>query len=140
MLWHTIALKGITLFSIIFPWIVDALWSDNRRRAFFVGLLSAYTYVGFIIMLPLAACRFAGHLIFDGKFKIKTPLLLFAGVALGMVVTPFFPDNLSHIFRELKTVFERPDFIKAGDFFGSEWQIPNRLQLQHFLGGMLLSQ
>lgn len=139
MLWHTIALKGITLFSIMFPWIVDMLWSNRNRGAFFIGWLSSYTYVGFIIMAPLAACRILGQLIFDGKLKLKTPVLLFAGVALGMIISPFFPDHLYHILREIKTVFERPDFIKPGDFFGSEWQIPNRLQLQHFLGGMLLS-
>ncbi|WP_462137066.1 glycosyltransferase [Candidatus Mycalebacterium sp.] len=138
MIWHTIALKGITLFSIMLPWIVDALWSNSNRRAFFVGWLASYVYVGFIIMVPLAACRVLGQLIFDGKLKIKIPLLLFAGVALGMVLSPFFPNHLFHIVREIKTVFERPDFVKPGDFFGSEWQSLHRLQLQHFLGGFLL--
>ncbi len=138
MIWHTIALKGITLFSIMLPWIVDALWSNNVRRAFFIGWLSSYVYVGFIIMAPLAACRFLGQLIFDGKLKIKTPLMLFLGVIVGIGLSPFFPDHLFHIAREIKTVFERPGFIKPGDFFGSEWQIPNRLQLQYFLGGILL--
>lgn len=138
MIWHTIALKGITSFSIMFPWIVDALWSNNGRRAFIIGWASAYTYVGFIILGPLAACRAAGHLIFDGKLRIKTPLLLFAGVAAGMLLSPFFPDHLSHIYRELHTIFERPTFIKAGDFFGLEWQIPSRMQLQQFIGPMML--
>ncbi len=138
MIWHTIALKGITLFSILFPWIVDSLWSNNGRRAFTIGWLSTYVYVGFIILIPLAACRIAGQWFFDGKLKVKTPLLLFAGVALGMVLSPFFPDHLYHIAREIKTVFERPEFIQAGDFFGSEWSIPNRIQLQHFLGGMII--
>ena len=139
MIWHTIALKGITTFTIMLPWIVDALWSDNNRRALILGFLSSYSYVGFIILGPLAACRAAGHLIFDGKLKIKTPLMLGAGVAAGMILSPFFPDNLSHIYRELNTIFERPAFIKAGDFYGLEWQIPGRIQLQHFLGSMLLS-
>ena len=138
MIWHTIALKGITSFSIMFPWIVDALWSNSGRRAFIIGWASAYTYVGFIILGPLAACRAAGHLIFDGKLRLKTPLLLFGGVAAGMILSPFFPDHLSHIYRELHTIFERPNFIKAGDFFGLEWQIPSRLQLQQFIGPMIL--
>ncbi len=138
MLWHIMALKGITLFSIILPWIVDALWSNNRRRAFIIGWISTYSYVGFILMGPLAACRAAGHLLFDGKLKIKTPLMLFAGVAAGILLSPFFPDHLTHIYRELSTVFERPSFIQAGDFFGSEWSIPDRNQLQHFIGGMVL--
>lgn len=138
MIWHTIALKGITSFSIMLPWIVDALWSNNGRRAFVIGWASAYTYVGFIILGPLAACRAAGHLIFDGKLRLKAPVLLFAGVAAGMVLSPFFPDHLSHIYRELQTIFERPTFIKAGDFFGLEWQIPSRVQLQQFIGPMML--
>lgn len=161
MLWHTIALKGITLFSIVLPWIADALWSNSGRRAFTIGWVSAYTYVGFIILLPLVACRVAGLWLFEAaaktkppagsrlsfpyagwllesRLKLKTPLLLFAGIALGMVLSPFFPDHLFHIAREIKTVFERPEFIKAGDFFGSEWSIPSRVQLQHFLGGMIL--
>lgn len=138
MLWHTIALKGITLFSIMFPWIVDALWSNSNRRAFTIGWLSTYTYVGFIILIPLAACRAVGGWLFEGKLRVKTPVLLFAGIALGMLLSPFFPDHLFHIAREIKTVFHRPEFIKAGDFFGSEWGIPGRVQLQHFIGGMVL--
>ncbi len=138
MLWHTMALKGITAFSIMFPWIVDALWSNNARRAFTIGWMSTYIYVGFIVMAPLAACRIAGDWLFEGRFRIKTPLMLFAGVAVGMVLSPFFPDHLTHIIRELKTVFERPDFIKPGDFFGSEWSLLNRVQIQHFLGGLFL--
>lgn len=86
--------------------VVFVLWTIhfliNRKRIHLAILCFIYTYSYTAYHLPLVfALIISGYLwIFEKEIDWKTPAVVFAATLAGMLLSPFFPDNIRLFFLQ----------------------------------------
>lgn len=122
MLGYLTIIKGGSTFFILLVFYVDALVRKKHRALLIATWISVYAYVGAPILMMLAFLFSATISISERKLYYQPILYTAFGLLGGLLVNPFFPENIFHIERELMSPFNRPDYLKPGIFMGSEWR------------------
>lgn len=73
---------------------VDALLRDRRRTLFVVGFLYSWSYAAPQLLVVFAALQALAAWIIDRRFDGRALAAASAGVAAGMILHPYFPNNL----------------------------------------------
>lgn len=72
---------------------------------FFIGLLYVWVHGGFFLLVVMAATWFVGHFLFFAPKKwpaLLIPLaIVSSGIAIGLVVNPYFPNNIYFYWDQL---------------------------------------
>lgn len=126
-------LKSTALFLTLTLFFLEALFAGRRRRLFALAWLSVYTYQGFPILLVLGA-GWVGLRALVGEAKLDgRPLLpILGGFACGLVVNPFFPNDLYFLYVELvEQILLKPKEVTLG----AEW---GAVDTARFLGATVL--
>jgi hypothetical protein len=126
-------LKSTALFLTLTLFFLEALFAGRRRRLFALAWLAVYTYQGFPVLLVLAA-GWIGLRALLGEAKLDgRPLLpVLGGFACGLLVNPFFPNDLYFLYVELvEQILLKPKEV----MLGAEW---GAVDTARFLGATLL--
>lgn len=114
-------LAKTTAISLLF--LFGALSSMFRGRALLLGLLSflyVWLYGGWPIVLIASGCAWLSRALYEGTWKnFKLPIAALIGCMAGLVLNPYFPQNLS--FYWLQTI--KIPFSPGGPLVGvgAEW-------------------
>lgn len=79
-----------------------------KNRYLLLGIFSfffVWLYDAFIFTFVIALCSFAGKYIMRKELNYRVLIYCLAGMAVGMVINPYFPNNIgSYIFNLTRTV------------------------------------
>lgn len=82
-----------------------------------LGFFYVWLYDAFPLLPIIAGVYGMGVLIADGKFEWRPIFWALLGVSFGLLVNPYFPDNLVFIFRHLIPKLQNATSIRVGN----EW-------------------
>ncbi|MCB0226236.1 MAG: hypothetical protein KDI02_21275 [Anaerolineae bacterium] len=88
--------------SLLFLLLALHLTLTGRHRwLLVVGLLYVWLYNAFPLLLLVVGANVVARWLIDGRLALKPLLYASAGLGLGLVLNPYFPDNLSFIYYHL---------------------------------------
>ena len=92
---------------------------SRRRHVWLAAIAFAYMqfYHGAVILAPLGAFWLAIHAAHTKEFDSRAVLAIGAGLFLGLLLSPWFPDNVGYLI--FHTVFKMGNAMKG--LVGPEW-------------------
>jgi hypothetical protein len=130
-------ITGAGLFFVLLVWFIDALWRGNQRMVLLCAWLCMYSYTGAPILLALAGVLVLSHGMMQGRWQWQLLVATAAGIAGGMLFSPFFPHNLVLIGHEVSAMLLRDQRFQPGEFFGAWWKHLESDDLLRFTFGHL---
>ncbi len=133
------------VFAFLYTMLFFHFFVTKRYGALaIVALLFTWTYKVFPILLPLAIFAMITDAVTRKVFNPRPLLAVIAGISAGMVLTPWFPDNISFLWNAIRMK------ILAGSYrtsVGNEWYSAEAIYyLKHafipllaYCGGLLLT-
>lgn len=85
----------VVLSFLLLGWLLAA-----RKEALGLALLSfclVWLYGGFTIFIALIACFALSQWILKRDLDLKTISIVFSGIAFGLILNPYFPENLKFL-------------------------------------------
>jgi hypothetical protein len=88
------------LSTVILPICILCIIAQRRIFLFFISLIYSLTYVGAWQVIPLALIFDLLWIFYNKQFKVKKVMFFyaFAGILVGILVNPYFPNNLNGLF------------------------------------------
>jgi hypothetical protein len=115
-------LKGGSTFFVLLVWYIDGVYRGNARQTFGLAWLSVYAYVGTPLLIPIALVFFVIERLWSGHWRPRILVATLGGLAVGMIINPFWPDHWAHVGRELYSLVpQAPDSV-ANVLRGNEWR------------------
>ncbi len=130
-------LKGGSVFYIILVWFVYFLIHERKPGLFFLSWVAVYLYIGFPILLTTSLLYVLMGLMTRRRLEWRIPLLVLAGIFLGLLLNPLGPDRWVLYYRELASSIVAPSFLKPGVFFGAEWMALSTSSYVKFMWSIL---
>lgn len=109
----------------------------RKRYGWLVGLAFAFTwlYNGFVLLPVVVGLYVVAAWITERRWAWKPLAFVLVGTALGLIINPYFPQNISFILNHLG---EKTN-IEANIRVGSEWYpYTTRVLLENSLGALLV--
>jgi hypothetical protein len=103
--------------------IVLSIFAIIRKKRILLGVVSfcfIQSYHGAVILFPILALALAVNDWFSREIDEKCIISVFAGFCLGLVLNPWFPDNISYLF--FHTIFKVENQLNLP--VGKEWEAP----------------
>ena len=116
---HRMEMPRTQVFGLLF--MVIASHFILRKKMLWLAIttvLFVLTYKAFTILIPMAAIGFMVHLICDRKIELRLGHAIFCGIALGLLLNPYFPNNVNFILDEILSKILSADY-EIG--VGNEW-------------------
>lgn len=111
-------IKSTPLFLALLFVYLDAVIERRHRRAFALAWLAVYTYQGFPLLLVVALLHLGACAIVGEALEPRTAGATVAGFAAGLVLNPFFPNDLHFFnFEIVEQILMRPKEV----VLGAEW-------------------
>lgn len=109
--------RAQSLSLLLLAWTLHALLQKEYKWLTLLGFLYVWSYNAFPLIVIVVALYLAAHLLVERKF-LWTPLVFaVGGVVLGLVINPYFPENLLFIYRHITPKL----FDMAAVPVGNEW-------------------
>jgi hypothetical protein len=112
--------KTTALFLALLLGVLEALFEGRRARLFVFTWLTVLTYQGFPLVL-VVALLYLGIRAMLGEGRFESTLLspIIAGMLAGLLLSPFFPNNLRFLHFELvQQILLKPKELALG----AEWE------------------
>jgi len=122
---------SLTLLVLALGWLL----SGQHRRLIGLGFLYVWLYDAFPLLLLACACYVAAEWLVAGRLQPAALGYAGAGILLGLVINPYFPDNLLFIGRHILPKIADPTSVSVG----SEWYPYDTAQLLSNSGLALLA-
>jgi hypothetical protein len=111
------------------------LLTERHGRLLPLAFVYVWLYNAFPLILMVAALYAAARWLGEGRLAWRPLVYAGLGIGLGLVINPYFPDNLTFIYRHLG-----PKLVDAtATSVGSEWYPYNTAQLLEHSGGALVA-
>jgi hypothetical protein len=104
---------SLTILILALGWLL----SGQSRRLMPLGFLYVWLYDAFPLLLVVCACYVAAVWLLDGRLRLAPLGYAGAGIGLGLLINPYFPDNLLFIGRHLLPKLTEATSISVGN----EW-------------------
>jgi len=115
---YRFALPKAGQISLLF--LLGGLWLIGSRRPawlFPLALLYTWTYVAFPILFLLALFHFASVLFLEGRAAWKPLLWIGVGSAAGLLLNPYFPDNVWYYYTQAFEVSALQRIPMGGEWY-----------------------
>ncbi len=93
------------------------LLTGKHRRLLPLAFLYVWLYNAFPLLLVLVGVYTGARWLLDGKLDWKPLVYTSLGIGLGLVINPYFPQNLIFIYRHIAPKLADPTAIRVGN----EW-------------------
>lgn len=103
--------------------IILSIFAIIRKKRILLGILSfcfIQSYHGAVILFPILAVCLTVNYWSSREIDLKSAIAIFAGFCLGLVLNPWYPDNISYLL--FHTVFKVQNQLNLA--VGKEWQAP----------------
>lgn len=126
--------RAQSLSLLLLIWTLHWLLTARYGRLVALGFVYVWAYNAFPLILSVVAAYVAARWLIDKEIHWQPLAYAAAGVALGLLLNPYFPENLVFIYRHLAP--------KLGDAtavpVGNEWYPYTTATLMENSGGALL--
>ena len=122
---------SLTVLVLALGWML----SGQHRRLIGLGFLYVWLYDAFPLLLLACACYVAAEWLVAGRLRPEPLGYAGVGILLGLVINPYFPDNLLFIGRHILPKIADPTSVNVG----SEWYPYGTAQLLSNSGLALLA-
>jgi len=106
--------------SVSLGLLILALIFMFERKYILLGILSfiyVWTYDAFPLMIALGLLHLAAEYLVDRRINAKPIYFIFAGLILGLLINPYFPQNILFTFRHVLPKVTEATSITVGN----EW-------------------
>jgi hypothetical protein len=133
--------RAQSLSLLLLVWALHWLLKGRYRWLLPLGFIYVWSYNAFPLLIMVVGAYVAAHWLIKRELRWQPLAYAAAGVALGLFVNPYFPENLAFIYRHLAPKLADATSVSVGN----EW-FPYRtatliensgLALLAFLGGIL---
>ncbi|GAB4548785.1 MAG: hypothetical protein Kow0063_43700 [Anaerolineae bacterium] len=122
---------SLGVLALALHWLLTGRWGRLMPLAFFY----VWLYNAFPLILVLTGVYVVAQLLIERRLAWRAPLFVGLGVALGLVINPYFPDNLIFIYRHIAPKLTEMTAIRVG----SEWYAYTTVQLMENSGLALVA-
>lgn len=95
---------------------LHCLLTRRHKRLLVLGFVYVWTYNAFPLLLVLAAIYVASTLITERRFEWQPLVWVTAGIVLGLLINPYFPQNIAFITNHIL-----PKMGQSSVRVGNEW-------------------
>jgi hypothetical protein len=116
---YRMAMPRAPVFGVMF--MILAFHFIVRRQPLGLAVISTlfvWTYRSFLILIPLVGIGIVTHYLTRKSLEYKLVLALVVGIAIGMIVNPYFPIDLQYFFGDVARKFLSEGFATE---VGGEW-------------------
>lgn len=104
---------SLTILVLALGWLL----SGQHRRLVVLGFVYVWLYDAFPLLLLVSACYVAAEWLVSGRVRPAPLGYAGMGILLGLVINPYFPDNLLFIARHILPKLADATSVNVG----SEW-------------------
>jgi len=100
--------------------LIVALIFIFERKYLYLGILSffyVWTYDAFPLLIVVGFLHFAAEYLVDRRINTKPILYILTGVILGILINPYFPQNIAFTYQHILPKVTDPTSITVGN----EW-------------------
>jgi hypothetical protein len=124
LLFYMASIKGGAGFFPLFIWFLDGLAHKSVKRVLLLSWLSVYVYTGAAILIAATLVFLLVQRIWEGRLEYRVLGAVVLGLALGLLINPFWPHHIEHLQGELAIALS-PDaqsHLIPGLTLGIEWR------------------
>ncbi len=104
---------SLGMLALAYAWLLEGKY----KHLAVLGFLYVWMYDAFPLMIALAVLHFLAVALTERRFELRPLLYTSAGILLGMLINPYFPDNLIFSYHHML-----PKLINATSVrVGNEW-------------------
>jgi len=113
------------VFALAYSWLAFHCLMQKKHVALaVVSCLFVWTYKVFPILLPMAVVAMVVFYVQRRELSFKPLLAVLAGIACGLIINPYFPDNISFLWHAIEMKILADGFHAS---VGNEWYPMNTL-------------
>ena len=128
---------SLGMLALAYAWLLEG----KHKHLAVLGFLYVWTYDAFPLMIALAVLHFLAVALIEHRIDFRPLLYTSAGVLLGMLINPYFPDNLIFSYHHMLPKLTDATSVSVGnEWFPYDTQqlLDNSLpSLVAFAGGAL---
>jgi len=104
---------SLGILVLAYAWLLEG---KNKHLAV-LGFIYVWMYDAFPLMIALAVLHFLAVALTERRFEFRPLLYTSAGILLGMIINPYFPDNLIFSYHHMLPKLADATSVRVGN----EW-------------------
>ncbi|HLO30880.1 MAG TPA: hypothetical protein VK249_17170 [Anaerolineales bacterium] len=104
---------SLAVLALAYAWLLEGRY----KHLAILGFLYVWMYDAFPLMLALAVLHFLAVALTERRFEFRPLLYITVGIILGMIVNPYFPDNLIFSYHHMLPKLADATSVRVGN----EW-------------------
>lgn len=104
---------SLGMLALGYAWLLERKY----KHLAVLGFVYVWMYNAFPLLIALAALHFLAVALTERRFEFRPLLYISAGILLGMIVNPYFPDNLIFSYRHMLPKLADATSVRVGN----EW-------------------
>jgi hypothetical protein len=104
---------SLGMLALGYAWLLE----KKYKHLAVLGFVYVWMYDAFPLLIALAVLHFLAVALTDRRFEFRPLLYTLAGILLGMIVNPYFPDNLIFSYHHMLPKLANATAVRVGN----EW-------------------
>jgi hypothetical protein len=128
---------SLGMLALAYAWLLEGKY----KHLAVLGFIYVWMYDAFPLMIALAVLHFVAVALTERRFEFRPLLYTSAGIVLGMLINPYFPDNLIFSYHHMLPKLTDATSVRVGNEwfpYDTKQLLDNSLPaLAAFAGGIL---
>jgi len=104
---------SLAVLALAFTWLLEG----KHRHLAILAFVYVWMYDAFPLLLALAVLHFLAVALTERRFEFRPLLYISGGIILGMIINPYFPDNLIFSYHHMLPKLADATSVRVGN----EW-------------------
>jgi hypothetical protein len=104
---------SLGILALAYAWLLEGKY----KLLAILGFIYVWAYDAFPLMIALAVLHFLAVAMTERRFEFRPLLYISAGIFLGMIINPYFPDNLIFSYHHMLPKLADATSVRVGN----EW-------------------
>jgi len=104
---------SLAVLALAFTWLLEG----KHRHLAILAFVYVWMYDAFPLLLALAVLHFLAVALTERRFEFRPLLYISGGIILGMIINPYFPDNLIFSYHHMLPKLTDATSVRVGN----EW-------------------
>ena len=104
---------SLGMLALAYAWLLEGKY----KHLAVLGFIYVWMYDAFPLMIALAVLHFIAVALTERRFEFRPLLYTSAGIILGMLINPYFPDNLIFSYHHMLPKLANATSVRVGN----EW-------------------
>lgn len=104
---------SLAVLALAFIWLLEGKY----KRLAVLSFVYVWMYDAFPLIIALAGLHLIAVMLIEGRLELKPLLYVSAGVLLGMLLNPYFPENIIFSYRHMLPKLADATSVRVGN----EW-------------------